>query len=76
MGAHDPIPLPLPRTSSPAGRALDAAGIRDLRDLSQRSEREVARLHGMGPKALGILGEALAAAGLAWRVDDEAAGSH
>lgn len=57
----------LPRTSAPAGRALDGAGIHDLRDLAGRTEREVAALHGMGPKALSILREALAAAGLAYR---------
>ncbi len=69
MDAADPAPLPLPRTSAPAGRALHDAGIHDLRDLAGRSEREVGRLHGMGPKALRILGEALASAGLAWRAD-------
>jgi hypothetical protein len=57
----------LPKTSAPAGRALDAAGIRDLRDLARHTEREIAALHGMGPKVLGILREALAAAGLAYR---------
>jgi hypothetical protein len=64
-------PLALPRTSKPAARALDDAGIRDLRDLAAWTEREVASLHGMGPKALAIHGSALAAAGLAFR-DEEA----
>jgi DNA-directed RNA polymerase alpha subunit len=62
-----PDPLALPKTSAPAARALEAAGIRNLQDLSARPEREVAALHGMGPKALRILREALAAAGLAFR---------
>ncbi len=57
----------LPRTSAPAARALEDAGVCDLRDLARRTQREVAGLHGMGPKALRILGEALAAAGLSWR---------
>lgn len=60
----------LPRTAAPAARALEGAGIRDLRDLAAHAERDVAALHGMGPKALRILGEALATAGLTWR--DEA----
>ncbi|MFN8631600.1 MAG: DNA-binding protein [Chloroflexota bacterium] len=59
----------LPKTSAPAARALEAAGIRDLRDLAARRERDVAALHGMGPKALRILGEALAGSGLAFRED-------
>jgi hypothetical protein len=64
-----PDELSPPRTSAPAARALDDAGVRDLRDLAARTEREVASLHGMGPKALEIYRAALAAAGLAFRED-------
>ncbi len=64
----------LPRTAAPAARALEGAGIRDLRDLAVHTQREVARLHGMGPNTLRILGDALTAAGLAWR-DESALGS-
>ena len=53
----------LPKTSAPAQRALDAAGLTSLHALSGATEAEVAALHGMGPKALRILAEALAAAG-------------
>ena len=60
-------PLTLPRTAAPAARALEAAGIHDLRDLAGHSEREIAVLHGMGPKASAILRAALEAAGLAFR---------
>lgn len=56
-------PTDLPRTSAPAQRALDGAGIDSLEQLATRTEREVADLHGMGPKALGILRDALAAHG-------------
>lgn len=69
MDGTDRSPHPLPRTSGPAGRALDGAGIRDLRDLADRSRQEVARLHGMGPKALRVLDEALESARLGWRPD-------
>jgi hypothetical protein len=55
-----------PKTSAPAQRALDAAGIRDLTHLATFTEKEIAELHGMGPKALGILREALAAKGLSF----------
>jgi hypothetical protein len=64
----------LPRTSAPAGRALEGAGILDLRDLAAHTQRDVAGLHGMGPKALRILGDALPAAGLAWREEGSSRG--
>lgn len=58
----------LPKTSAPAQRALDGVGIASLEQLSQFSEAEIAKLHGMGPKALGILREALTANGLAFAI--------
>lgn len=57
-----------PKTSAPAQRALETAGIHSLEQLSQYSEAEIAKLHGMGPKALGILRQALADNGLAFVV--------
>jgi hypothetical protein len=53
----------------PALRALNTAGIRSLADLAKWSEREVAALHGMGPKALGVLKAALKARGDSLRVE-------
>ncbi len=41
--------------AAPARRALSNAGIRTLADLAKHREKDVAELHGMGPKALGIL---------------------
>jgi hypothetical protein len=52
-----------PPVGGPALRALARAGIRSLSDLSQWSERGLLQLHGMGPKAVRILREALAAEG-------------
>ena len=49
--------------SGPALRALAHAGIRSMAQLAQRSEREVASLHGMGPKGIRVLREALTAQG-------------
>jgi hypothetical protein len=57
----------LPRIGAPATRALAAIGVTRLNQLPERSEGELKALHGMGPKALGILREALAARGLAFR---------
>jgi DNA-directed RNA polymerase alpha subunit len=53
-----------PKTSAPAQRALEGAGYKKLSDLTQVSEAELLALHGMGPKALGILKAALAERGL------------
>ncbi|MEZ4593609.1 MAG: DNA-directed RNA polymerase subunit alpha C-terminal domain-containing protein [Chloroflexota bacterium] len=50
--------------SQPAQRALAAAGIENLAQLSAISEAELLKLHGMGPKAIRHLREALAEQGL------------
>ena len=52
-----------PGISGPALRALASAGIRSMDDLVHRTEADLARLHGTGPKALDILKSALAAQG-------------
>ncbi|BCY17830.1 MAG: hypothetical protein GYA12_05270 [Chloroflexi bacterium] len=52
---------PLPHLAAPARRALEAAGITCLEDLSQWPEDELARLHGIGPNTLKVLKEALEA---------------
>ncbi len=52
-----------PKIGAPALRALNGVGYQELADLTQTTEAELAKLHGMGPKALGILREALAAKG-------------
>ncbi|WP_133961094.1 DNA-binding protein [Rathayibacter sp. PhB151] len=52
----------LPAIGGPAARALEEAGVRDLGDLRQVGLDHVATLHGVGPKALRVLRQALAAA--------------
>ena len=52
--------------SAPARSALVHAGIFTLTDLSQYSEREILKLHGVGPKSLPTLRVALRDAGLAF----------
>lgn len=54
----------MPRLSAPAHRALAAAGLTTLEDCVSVGRAAVAELHGMGPKALGILDDAVRAAGL------------
>ena len=53
--------------SGPALRALAGAGVRGVADLRRWTEAELAALHGMGPKALGALREALAESGGTFR---------
>jgi predicted flap endonuclease-1-like 5' DNA nuclease len=61
-----PPDLPLPHIGGPANRALAEAGITSLHDLATCSEKQVADLHGMGPKGIRILKAALAEHGLAF----------
>ena len=58
-----------PGVGGPALRALSAAGIRSVDDLARWTEADLARLHGMGPKALGALRGALEASGRSFRRD-------
>ena len=50
--------------SQPAIRALNAAGYFRLEELSGASESTLLTLHGMGPKAIRVIKEALAERGL------------
>lgn len=58
-----------PKTSAPAGRALAGAGFTRLEQLTRVSETELLKLHGMGPKAIRILREALAERGWTFAQD-------
>jgi predicted flap endonuclease-1-like 5' DNA nuclease len=61
-------PLPMPATMGKvAPRELADAGYTDLRQLTSVTARELLAIHGVGPKAVRILREALAAEGLAFR---------
>ncbi|MFD3437162.1 hypothetical protein ACFWU3_06620 [Streptomyces sp. NPDC058685] len=54
----------LPRSiGGPATRALLGAGIATLDQVAQRTEPELLAMHGVGPKAVRLLGEALSATG-------------
>lgn len=59
---RDNFPTGLAR---PALRALVAAGFSSLDELVVISAQELAALHGMGPKGVRLLNEALQARGLA-----------
>ena len=57
-GGPDALPTAI---GKPATRALLAAGVRTMSDVAARSEEELLALHGMGPKAMRVLQEALKA---------------
>ena len=50
----------------PAQRALQGAGYTRLEQLAGITEADLAKLHGVGPKAIRMLREALEARGLAF----------
>ncbi|GAB0106377.1 hypothetical protein JMUB6875_53610 [Nocardia sp. JMUB6875] len=50
--------------SAPAARALAAAGYQSLEQLAGAPERDLLALHGMGPKAIRAIRDALLAQGL------------
>lgn len=49
----------LPKVGAPATRALTGAGYTALSQLAGVSREELAKLHGMGPRALAIIEAAL-----------------
>jgi hypothetical protein len=57
----------LPKIGAPATRALASIGVTRLDQLPEHREPDLRALHGMGPKAIGILREALTAKGLDFR---------
>ncbi len=54
----------LPKIGAPATRALAAAGITTLEDVAGRPVAELLALHGVGPRAIRLLNDALKAGGL------------
>lgn len=57
----------LPKIAAPAQRALAAAGVQRLADLTRFQEEEVRKWHGIGPNALEKLRQALKEQGLSFR---------
>jgi DNA-directed RNA polymerase alpha subunit len=56
-----------PKLGAPAFRALEREGITNLSQLTQYTEEELLSLHGMGPKALGLLRTSLHEQGKSFR---------
>ncbi len=57
----------LPKLSAPARRALARAGYTTLEQLTRVKESDLAKLHGMGPKAIEALRRSHHQRGLSFR---------
>jgi hypothetical protein len=57
----------LPKLGAPARRALIGAGYTRLEQLTKAKESDILKLHGMGPKAMQVLRDALKERGLSFR---------
>ncbi len=57
----------LPNIGAPAMRALEHEGYTTLKQLTKLSETQLLQMHGVGPKAIRILKEALKAKGLSFK---------
>lgn len=57
----------LSQLSSPARRALEHEGITTLQQLSRTSEKEILKLHGIGPASLPKLRASLKESGLSFK---------
>jgi predicted RecB family nuclease len=55
--------------AAPAQRAMGAAGIKTLKQLSGYSEKEIRRLHGIGPSSIPVLLKLMKAEGLEFKKD-------
>jgi DNA-directed RNA polymerase alpha subunit len=60
-------PSDLPKLSAPARRALTRAGYSTLEQLTQAKESDLAKLHGMGPKAIHAPRDSLHQRGLSFK---------
>jgi predicted flap endonuclease-1-like 5' DNA nuclease len=59
----------LPKLSAPAHRALASLGITRLEQFANFTEKDIKNLHGIGPKVMKELHEALAQRGLAFAAE-------
>ena len=57
----------LPRIGAPARRALAGIGITQLAQVGDLTEAQLSALHGIGPRAIGLLRQALDERGLSFR---------
>lgn len=56
-----------PKLSKPAHRALERAGITELKDLAEWTEKDLLALHGIGPSAIPPLKTAMKNVGVRFK---------
>jgi ERCC4-type nuclease len=66
MGNKRETELPK-KLAAPARRALEGAGYRSLEQIATARESDLAKLHGMGQKAMAVLRDELKEHGLRFR---------
>ncbi len=66
-GQRKKLESDFPKLPAPALRALNYAGIKNMEELSFKTEAEVLEMHGLGKKSLSILIKALKIRGLSFR---------
>ena len=66
MTNHSTPESELPKMSKPANRELHNAGFYRLEQFTSVSESDILKIHGVGPKAVRILNEALKEKGLSF----------
>jgi predicted flap endonuclease-1-like 5' DNA nuclease len=57
----------LPKIGNPATNALAVVGVTTLEQVTEWREKDMLKLHGVGPKAIRILKEALAEKGWSFK---------
>jgi predicted flap endonuclease-1-like 5' DNA nuclease len=58
---------PIPKVSKPFERALAEIGVTSLEQVAKHTRAELSALHGVGPKGMRMLDEALSANHLTYR---------
>ena len=66
LGVSESEDTGLPRIGRPATAALGAVGIVTIAEAAAYGRTRLLQLHGVGPKAIRLLDEALAAHGISW----------
>ncbi len=68
--SHSSAEIPWDQLAAPAQRALAGAGYKNLEDMARVSEGQIKRLHGIGPRAIETLKNALREQGMEFAKDE------
>jgi DNA-directed RNA polymerase alpha subunit len=67
MNNITPLESLKPSIGNPAKNALSNIGITTLQQLTKLTEKELLQIHGVGPKAVGIIKEAMKKEGISFK---------